>query len=307
MNRTILLLKVAAALSLVAAGGTMAQAQFPKLPDISPPSLPNIPTPNLPKPKIPNPTVPKPPKIPTPKIPDPAAEVKKQAARIDELRRKAERVIKDFKRMKEEAEKTQREYDRLSKLARSGKLDAGQEAYRALASAGVLQTNQERVKKSLDDGLGLIIWGKEFDHFEEQQLAAALAASVASGNPGPAMVYVKKFALESKAEVMRSLQSAPVRLRKKVEAEFEMFLIRGLEAIIKGQRPPSFAIDGVDVRLGLATYNHHVAIRTSVPRLVETEKILGVQLYRIATDAQTITVPLPNTFQPYFKVAVRRR
>jgi hypothetical protein len=317
LQRTFILY-AAVLITLCTTGSAASVAQFPKpniptpnipRPNIPTPNIPrpNIPTPNIPKPpNIPQPNLPKPPSIPPPNVPNPIEEAKKQAARVDELRKQAERVLRDFDRMKDEAEKAQREYDRLAKLARSNNLN-GQEAIRTLKAAGGLRSNRDNVVKGIDSGLGVVVWGKEIDHIEEQKLAAALATSVATANPGPAVAMIKQFAAATKAEVLKSLRSAPGQVQQKAQREFEGLLVQGLNAAIKGQRPPGFGLDGIDLTVALATYNHWIDVRINQPRLVPTEKVLGVQLYRIATDPKTIQVPLPNTFQPYLKLAARTR
>jgi len=192
------------AMVILMAGGMAAMAGFP---DIKLPKPPSLPKPELPKPpSLPKPELPKP-----PKIPNPIEEANRQTARINELRQQAERVLRDYKRMKEEAEKAQEKYEQMEKLSKSGNLDTSKEAYKALAAAGVLGTNRAEVMKGINGGFSVVIWGKEFDHFEEQKLAAALGASVASANPGPALVYIKQFALQTKAEVLKNLKAAPPR------------------------------------------------------------------------------------------------
>ena len=287
-----------AALGLFAISGMTASAQFP------PPRLPGTPSPKVPQPNLPK--IPQP-KIPTPNPSDLIKEAKKQAARIEDLRRQAEKEIKKFERMKDEFEKAKNEFDRLSKLAQSSDLNLQKEAYRTLTTSGVLKSNRDDVVKGIKQGLSEVVWGKEFDLIEQKKLATALGTSIATANPGPALLYINQFAVATKAEVMRNLRNASARAQQKVQDEFEMLLIKGLNALVKGQRPPNFGIDGMDLSVALATYNNWVVVRLDQPRLVPTEKISGVQLYRIATDPKTINVPLPNTFQPYFKLALRVR
>jgi hypothetical protein len=256
---------------------------FPK-----PPPIPKVPVPNLPKVPVPN----------------PLDEAKKQAARIDELRQQAQRALNDFNRMKEEFDKNRAEFQKLAQQAERGDLNAV-EARNRLLKAGGLCSNRADVKKSHDRGLGVVLWAKEFDHLEQQKFAASLGTSVVTANPGPALAYVQQFAVESKGQLLKNLKNAPAQTQRRAQREFEMLLVQGLNAAVNRKAPPAYGFDGIDLKVGLATYNHWVEIRMNQPRLVPTEKILGVQLYRIATDPVTIKTPLPNTFQPYMELVVR--
>lgn len=271
-------------------GGKGPSIDFPK------PSVPNIPVPNIPVPNIPRP--------PVPNVPNPLEEAAKQAARLDDLRKQAERVIRDCQRMRDEFEKNRAEFQKLAKEAERGDLDAA-EARRRLLQAGGLRSNRADVKKAHDRGLGLVLWAKELDHLEQQKFAAALGSSIATANPGPALAYVQYFATASKAEVLKNLKNAPAQTQRRAQREFEMLLVQGLNAAVNRQAPPAYGFDGIDLKVALATYNHWVEIRMNQPRLVPTEKIAGVQFYRITTDPVTVKASLPNTFQPYLELVVR--
>ena len=136
-------------------------------------------------------------------------------------------------------------------------------------------------------------------------LAQALAASAATGNPAPALAYLHQFAVDSEAQVLRNLRHAPQQAREVVEREFKRLLVDALDRGRGGGGPVGLRVEGVDLTVGIATYNHWVTIRYILPELVPTQRILGVQLYDIRTHQHEVRVPLPNTFQPYARVAVR--
>ena len=54
-----------------------------------------------------------------------------------------------------------------------------------------------------------------------------------------------------------------------------------------------------------ATDNHWRAVKYQKPQLVETQKVLCVQLCEVRFKPQERRVPLPNTLQPYVRVEVK--
>lgn len=58
-------------------------------------------------------------------------------------------------------------------------------------------------------------------------------------------------------------------------------------------------------RSRIATDNHWCTVKHQEPQLVETQKVLGVQLYEVRFKACEKKIPLPNTFQPYVRVQMK--
>lgn len=228
-----------------------------------------------------------------------------EAAKVDNLRRQAQEAIARFEKLKKDTEHLETEYKKYEKLAKGNSADLRAEAYNQLRKSGVMGSNKESVKKEINSGLSVVLWAKEFDHAEEIKFGMALAASVASSNPGPALAYVKGFAIETKVEMLKQLKNAPDKIRKQFEAEFEKLLVTALDKAVNHGQLPVLTFGGASVKFGLATYNHWCNVRYETPELVPTSKILGVQLYEVRTHKKQINIPLPNTFQPYVKVEVK--
>jgi len=231
--------------------------------------------------------------------------VVREAARIDELRRQAQDTIKRFNELRRDAEKLRAEYRKYEELANVDSAQLRAEAYKQLQKSGAMGSNRQDVKDRLDRGLSLVLWAKEFDHVEEIKFATALSASAASGNPGPALAYVKKFAADTKATVLKNLKNAPKDAQRKVEREFEKLFVEALDKAVNKGKPLELRFEGVSVTVGLATYNHWCNVKYSFPELVKSSVVLGVQLYEVRMAKKEFRIPLPNTFQPYVRVAVK--
>lgn len=67
----------------------------------------------------------------------------------------------------------------------------------------------------------------------------------------------------------------------------------------------SLAPLGPPDRSRIAADNHWSAVKYLEPRLVETQKAFGVQLYEVRFKPQERKIPLPNTCQPYMQVEVK--
>lgn len=232
-------------------------------------------------------------------------QAREQAAKVEEFRRKAQEMIDRFNKLRRDAESIEAEYKKYEKLAQGDSAQLREEAYRQLRKSGVMGSNKTKIKAELEKGLSFVLWAKEFDHFEEIKFATALGASVASGNPGMALKYVEQFALESKKEVLKNLKRAPKEVQRKVEKEFEKLFVEALDKAVSKGRPIELNFEGVTLTVGLATYNHWSNVKYSWPELVKTTQMFGVQLYDIKLRNKENKIPLPNTFQPYVRLAVK--
>lgn len=221
-----------------------------------------------------------------------------------DLQREAQNVIARFHDLQRDAARAQEEFHKLQNMSNMDNRQLRAEAYRQLRDSGTLGSNKDQVLKRLNDGLSVFIPAAEIDHFDEIQFAGSLAASVASGNPGPALAYLEQLAVESKATFLRNLRNAPDQVREKLEREFEALLVRALDRARRDGRPIQLTIEGVTMEAGLATFNNWVDVRYQVPRLVETGEILGVKMYRIEMERHTKRLPMPNTFLPYVRLQV---
>lgn len=223
----------------------------------------------------------------------------------EKYRRQAQEAIDRFNQLRRDADTLMSEYQKYERLAKGDDARLRAEAYRQLQNMGVMGSNQRDVQANMTRGLALVIWSSHFDHFEEQKFAVALGESVASGNPGPALAYVKQFAAESKKTVLDNLKNAPQQVRRKVETEFEKMLVEALDKAVNKGQPLELRFEGVSLSVGLATYNHWCDIRFKWPELVPTRQVLGVQLYEIRMKDGGGRIPLPNTYQPYARVQVK--
>ncbi len=235
-------------------------------------------------------------------------EARKLAERKAAIERRARQIRDEFERLQKTAERNRRDYDRMQKVLSGGPGKAREEAVEMVRRAGVLGTNKAQVRQSIQGRVNLtqVIYAKEFDHYEQQQLATAIGASVASGNPGPVLLYLQGFLAQSKLEVTRNLTAAKGEARDKLLREFDMLIIKALDKALSGGRPLEVNFGGVDVEVGLATYNHWGVIRWDEPSLEYVSSgVPGLSMPRIKQTPRERKLPLPNTFQPYLKVRVR--
>jgi hypothetical protein len=227
-----------------------------------------------------------------------------QLARIDQLRHDAEQKIKNFERLRGDVQRAFQDYQRYSNLLQSSSPQTRQEAYRALTAAGVIGSNKQEIQRQMNRGLSLVLPGKELDHIEEMNLLAALAESIATANPGPALVYLQQFIVETKQAVLQNIQRLPQQAQQKIQREFEMLFIKAIDKAIREGRPIELRLDGVSLTLNLATYNYWLDVRYQWPELRQVDRVLGVPVYNIQMENRTAKIPLPNTFQPYVQLKV---
>lgn len=288
--------------------------------------------PKIPKPSLPKPSLPKPPQLP--KLPNPIDAAKDAAARLDRERLEAQRraeqaarkkaaeldaarkrveaevrkVREQYESLKRQAQEAEKNYETARRFLNSNPSKSRDEIVRHLKQAAGLRSNKDSVQASIRgrDRLSQVIYGKEFDHLEQKQFATAMAASVVSANPGPVLVYLKTFLAQTKVEVVNNLKQASREVRDKLSREFDMLVIQALDKAVRQGKALDVSLHGVDVEIGLATYNHWVELKWKEPSLDRVDSgVPGVPGYRLRQKDVERKLPLPNTFQPYLKVRVR--
>ena len=102
------------------------------------------------------------------------------------------------------------------------------------------------VQARLKSGWGKVVFGKELDHGEYVKIVAAVAASVAAGNPAALVGYAQQF-------VQDSLNALSADLKR--------------EIILMALQEPDkvFSSGKWEVSGGFATYEHRKAIGIEVP------------------------------------------
>jgi uncharacterized membrane protein len=153
--------------------------------------------------------------------------------------------------------------------------------------------------KQHGDELHYVRLVQPLEHHAQAQHAArayyfftqAVGASVATGNPGPAMTYLEYVVMETKRQL---LANANAEMRRMVH-DLERMLIGALNDSIRSGRPVQFYFHGAEVQVGVATYNHWKKISGNYPK---------VDRGRISWDHLERTIPLPNTHQPYVRLRV---
>lgn len=224
---------------------------------------------------------------------------------LDDLRRKAQDAIDEFHRLKRDVEALYSRVEEARRLVSMDNQEMRREGYHRLRQMGVIGSNRDSILAGLRSGVGVFIPAAEFDHVEEANLAKAVGQSVAAVNPGPVYVYLQQFLIESKRTFLSNLQNAPADVRERLATEFEMQILRALDEAFHGRAPQPFVVHGVVARVGVATFNNWVDIRYKEPELINADKILGVQLYRVGMQDRIKQIPLPNTFLPYVKLELR--
>jgi len=204
-----------------------------------------------------------------------------------------------------EAERRNAELERWKKLSGMSNRELRAQAYRELRNAGAFGTNKDQVRRNLQNGLSVVIYGAEIDHVDEIQFAASIAASIATANPGPVAAYLQQMVAESKATFLRNLQNAPAEARDQLLARFEQDFLRAIEQSLREHRPIRLPYNEVVMEVGMATYNNWIDVHYQTPRLADNGSALGIRLYRIEMQRHHRQIQLPNTFQPYVKIQLR--
>jgi hypothetical protein len=154
-----------------------------------------------------------------------------------------------------------------------------------------IETNRQEIQNSLSNGW-YVAPGKEIDHIEYLNFSTAVSSSVALNNPGPVQLYLNYMLAQMKAELSKSLQGEARQFLR----DIEMNIIRSLQQSLTTGRPVNVTFGGVDVQIGIATYNHRKKISGNYPELHGTS---------IKWRSAERFIPLPNTHQPYVRFRVR--
>lgn len=156
------------------------------------------------------------------------------------------------------------------------------------------QSNKSAVQTGIYRQTQYVVWGKELDFREYGLLATALATSVASQNPGPAMQYLNAYVVQTQRTLVRNLRAQGQRLT----ADVRRILIDALNRSLRTGRLQTVQIQGISMRVGIATYKNWKEASAHVP---------GGSIRNPKMVLKRWTVPLPNTHQPYIAFGVRFR
>jgi hypothetical protein len=147
----------------------------------------------------------------------------------------------------------------------------------------VKETTKPEVQVGLKKGWDKVVFGKELDHEEYLKLFGALAASLAVENPAPLTGYLKEFVQES----LKTLASD-------LKTELVLAALSGPDKIFREGK--------LEVSGGFATYRHQKAVGTEVPYKIERD---GVKI-TVRKRMEWAVVDLPNTYQPYVRIRVKK-
>jgi hypothetical protein len=132
-----------------------------------------------------------------------------------------------------------------------------------------------------------VILGKHINHVEYLRFGSAVAAAVATENPGPVLQYLQQFLAETKAELRRNGNREAQRVAQQLTNEL---MVRLLDSAYRGRRPQLYEFHGVKVRVGLVTYSHYKKIVTEYPY---------ISAGRVKWRKDENRISLPNTHQLY--------
>lgn len=147
--------------------------------------------------------------------------------------------------------------------------------------------NIDQKRQDLRREFRAVILGKHVDHAEYVRFGSAIAASIATENPGPVLEYLQTVLAETKRDLMRNGNAEARRVAQQFTRDM---LARMLDAAYRGNRPQLYQFHGVKVRVGFVTYAHWKTIITEYPYL---------SAGRIKWRRDENRVTLPNTHQIY--------
>lgn len=132
------------------------------------------------------------------------------------------------------------------------------------------KTNKWEIRHNLEKDGWWVAYGKEIGYQEYAEFSGAVATSVATDNPGPAMAYLKGLVVES---IRVLAENAGREFGDRLRGVAERELVAVFNDAMRHGRVRTIRIPGAEVQLGMATYNRSES-----------------------------GVPLPNTFQPYMRM-----
>lgn len=132
------------------------------------------------------------------------------------------------------------------------------------------KTNKWEIRHNLEKGGWWVAYGKEVGYEEYYEFYQAVAASVATDNPGPAIAYLTALLAES-AEVL--VRNAGKEFGGRVQDLAKQEIVAAMHDAIKNGKVKTLQLRGIEFQIGMATYNRSES-----------------------------SVPLPNTFQPYMRM-----
>lgn len=159
-----------------------------------------------------------------------------------------------------------------------------------MAEAGGAKSNRDQIRSEKEQGWDVVVYGNEIDHDEYIKMGGAVGASVAAGNAGPFMVYAKEWA----AEQYKTISEGLIKQGKAHLAEqlTEQMLVDALQGAVEG-KPAKLPISGVQIDVGVATYNHSLQASADLPQVTQG----GVRFGEVRAETS-----LPNTHQPYVRM-----
>ncbi len=132
------------------------------------------------------------------------------------------------------------------------------------------KTDKWEIRHNLESNGWWVAYGKELGYQDYYNFVQAVAGSVATENPAPAMAYLQALVAESIAVLSTN---AGAEFGNKLRDVAQRELVSVFYDAMKNGRVRTIKLNRLEVQLGMATYNR-----------------------------QESFVPLPNTFQPYLRM-----
>lgn len=135
-----------------------------------------------------------------------------------------------------------------------------------------------------------VIWSKHFDYAEYVKFASAIAAAVASENPGPVEIYLKELLAEMKQQLIRNGEAEGREIARRLGMRL---LVQAVNAAVNGGPMPRLDLGHVRIVPGKVMYDHWKDITLRIPEVHGTT----VKWHDVHNRQD-----LPHTFQLYIGV-----
>ncbi len=153
-----------------------------------------------------------------------------------------------------------------------------------------LSDNIGQRQQEIKNRYNSVIWGKHFDYAEYSKFASAIAASVASENPGPVQIYLQALLAEMKAQIIHNAKSEGRVIAEKLTMRF---LMQAVNVAVNGGHMPRYDFGRIKIEPGKVMYDHWKDVTLGIPEFHGTTVVWTQKHNR--TD-------LPKTFQLYIGV-----
>jgi hypothetical protein len=157
------------------------------------------------------------------------------------------------------------------------------------ATGSAEDSNQGQVRQQIEEGGWKVAYGRMITEAEYYDFAQAVAASIASSEPGPIAAYLGDLAETS---VAKMADAAPEIGREELLNFVRQAIVTRGGSITRGR---------LDVKFGVATYQRYQRIVADIPDGVEWDGFNTRPHYRHEEQR----IPLLNWHQPYIGIRLR--